>query len=475
MENSGGETTEVVEAAPLELWSGKAEQLSIEVPIFKPSRFSEKKPVEIVYMFPLKGRITFVQKKTWVLMHDYAVKQGLLDATKARARFRCLVTDLLRDADYDSNDYDYLRTSIESNLETRVAWGPSARDKEGNRRVWQATTLLADAKFISIRNRLYLDWSYSDVLVEQLRAQGAWLKLSTDALRQARTMNGLSLYMVCERFRTNHNGLSDKWAPDVWSSTLSGNASDSSKFQYKYWKRDTLLPAIAEVNSFKAGFSVSFIEERRGRRVLAVQLVIKDEKKQVAAEDCLTEPRQDLLERVLACGVTEAKARRAMRGEPVEVLSAAIASMEARNRTGKIKAPGAYFEQLLQLAKQGELSIKEEASAGQPATESKSVNPKDQLQGIRQAFLASNDCAKAYFNSLPARDQDEIIDLFRHEVVAHDGASATLKSSFAKNPRSAIVASHMWNWLAKRGFKYEPSDKEVMDFGLAHGLLKALV
>ena len=478
---------------PQELWSESAEQLSFDqVFSLQSGRLTEKKPVEVVYMYPTKGRLTFMSKKTWVLMHDYAVQQGLLDPSKDRRRFRCLASSLIRDGDYDSNDYAHLRKAITNNIETVVTWGPSARDKDGKRPVWQATSLLADCKFITVGSRLYVDWSYSDVLLEQLRKPGAWLKLSSKALRQAKSITGLSLYMICERFRTNHNGLSEKLPPEVWHAALTGiprhvpKPDDTKKFQYKYWKRDTLLPAIAEVNSYQTGFTVNFVEEKVGAKVVGIQLIVQESKDQDKAVEQLTEVRRGLLERLVACGLSEPKARAAMRGVDVKPLSDAVATLELQHKAGKIKSPAAYFGRLLKLAKDGELALEdgegeakelaEPTASSAPSPAQSVASHENRMQGLRKAFLDSTDAAKAYFESLQAPDQTELVELFKREVVEQEAPRSTLRTTFAKHDWAhPIVKSRMWTWLRRRGFQFEPSDEDVMRYAWNNGLVQPVV
>ena len=99
---------------------------------------------------------------------------------------------------------------------------------------------------------------------------------------------GLALYEICVRYLTNPSHLTMREPWEWWRPILSGTpdteAGDEAKREYKYFKRDYLRPAIAEVNAVTNIF-VELIEHREGRRVAEIQFRVTERKQPMLALD----------------------------------------------------------------------------------------------------------------------------------------------------------------------------------------------
>jgi hypothetical protein len=436
---------------------------------------SQRKPVEVVHMFNKKGEINFLLKKAWLLLHDYSLQQGLLQDPEKR-RFRVLLRQLCRDIAFDSNNHEHLKRTLTGAIETSVSWGPSARSKKGERSEWEATALLADCKFVVVSGHLYIDWSYSDVLLAQLRREGAYFRLALSAVRKARSLSALNLYLLCERFRTNHNGLSHKYTPIEAYEALSGNElktdAERARFQYKYFKRDTLGPAVAEVNSYEAGLKVEVREVKVGRSITWVQFMVREDNKQLLSSGI----KVAIEARLVRLGISDEVARDACRFNSVEALEAATQRLEERlSKPPAVVNTEAYFRTVLDLARKGEISTSTDSLPSVEAPPTGRGNGQtysEVLESVKASYMTSPEAAKAYFKSLPTDEREELLDRFKVEVV--DGSSnASLMKLFAtKRAAPALVAVYLYPWILKRGFTYEPVELEVMQYGVSAGLLK---
>ncbi len=435
---------------------------------------SQPKPVEVVHMFNKKGEINFLLKKAWLLLHDYSLQQGLLHEPQKR-RFRVLLRQLCRDIAFDSNNHQHLKRTLTSAIETSVSWGPSARGKTGERTEWEATALLADCKFIVAAGHLYIDWSYSDVLLAQLRREGAYFRLALAAVRKARSLSALNLYLLCERFRTNHNGLSAKYRPIDAYEALSSNVLETDakrgRFQYMYFKRDTLGPAVAEVNSYDAGFKVEVREVKAGRSIAWIQFVVREDKQPLSPGIKVA-----IEARLLTLGVGAEVARDACRFNSVEALEAAVQRLDERlAKPPQINNIESYFRSVLDLARKGEIS---RSGAAVPEVEvPKVTNLKEQtyaevLQSVREAYLCSTEAAKAYYKTLPDEEREALLDRFKIEVVDVSANLSLMKTFASRGASTPLVAVNLYPWIRKRGFTYEPTELEVMQYGVSAGLLK---
>ena len=435
---------------------------------------SQRKPVEVVHMFNKKGEINFLLKKAWLLLHDYSLHQGLLHEPQKR-RFRVLLRQLCRDIAFDSNNHQHLKRTLTSAIETSVSWGPSARGKTGERSEWEATALLADCKFLVVAGHLYIDWSYSDVLLAQLRREGAYFRLALAAVRKARSLSALNLYLLCERFRTNHNGLSAKYRPidayEALSSNVLATDVERGRFQYKYFKRDTLGPAVAEVNSYDAGFKVEVRELKAGRSIAWIQFVVREEKQPLSPGIKVA-----IESRLVTLGIGVEVAREACRFNSVEALEAAVQRLDERlAKPPQINNIESYFRSVLDLARKGEISL---SDSGPPEVEVPKVvhayehTYTEVLQSVREAYLGSTEAAKAYYKTLPDDEREALLDRFKIEVVDVSANLSLMKTFASKRASTPLVAVNLYPWIRKRGFTYEPADLEVMQYGVSAGLLK---
>ena len=99
-----------------------------------------------------------------------------------------------------------------------------------------------------------------------------------------------------------------EWWRPILSGTPDTEAGDEAKREYKYFKRDYLRPAIAEVNAVTNIF-VELIEHREGRRVAEIQFRVTERKQPMLALD--EHPNvfdSTLVDRMVKLGIPEGSA-----------------------------------------------------------------------------------------------------------------------------------------------------------------------
>lgn len=84
------------------------------------------------------------------------------------------------------------------------------------------------------------------------------------------TTAGAGLYEIARRYLTNPSRLTAREPWEWWFDTLTGQPMSNRKPEYKFFKRDTLKPAMEEVNL--TNLRVELIEHKEGRRVRDLQL-----------------------------------------------------------------------------------------------------------------------------------------------------------------------------------------------------------
>jgi hypothetical protein len=102
-----------------------------------------------------------------------------------------------------------------------------------------------------------LTWRYDSEVRRQLLSPDRFARLSLEAFTQLNTHAGMALYEICARYVDNPSRRTARRPWLWWRPVLTGNpehvTSESGKAngktpEYKYFKRDVLMPAIAEVN-----------------------------------------------------------------------------------------------------------------------------------------------------------------------------------------------------------------------------------
>src|SRR3546814_15263612 len=117
----------------------------------------------------------------------------------------------------------------------------------------------------------------------------------------------MALYENCRRYLTNPSKLTSRQSVQWWYQVLTGNPASAEVPEYKYFKRDTLLKAIREVNDV-TDLIVELIEFKEGRRVAELQFSVE---KRAQEPLQLSAPAVDSaahLARLMALGVTPADA-----------------------------------------------------------------------------------------------------------------------------------------------------------------------
>jgi hypothetical protein len=83
-------------------------------------------------------------------------------------------------------------------------------------------------------------------------------------ISQLRSHAGVALYEICTRYKDIGRTARQAWR--WWCPVLSGNppSEKSARLEYRIFKRDTLKPAIAEVNAI-TDIDVELVEHKDGR------------------------------------------------------------------------------------------------------------------------------------------------------------------------------------------------------------------
>lgn len=257
-----------------------------------------RKAVNALAIVPQSTRITYLARKTYnVLLHE-AQAQGL-----EREVYRAPLDEIVKGIDFDSNDTALVKKHLRGMVTTAVEWQSPTM---GEGQSWNVCGMLAHAKLSKERGQVWVEWSYAPNLKHELLEPSVFARLRLEVLTQLRSHPAVALYEICSRYkdvgRTSRNAW--RW----WHPVLTGQPPDPArleKLDYRFFKRDTLKPAIAEVSAI-TDLEIELIEHKRGRFIDEIQFGIQKKRQ---AELPIAETRRpvdlSLAKKAEACGLQE--------------------------------------------------------------------------------------------------------------------------------------------------------------------------
>jgi hypothetical protein len=233
------------------------------------ARQTLRKPVNTLAIVPKSARITSLGRKGYNVLLFEAQEQGL-----EKDVFRTPLERIMRGVDFDSNDHELIKKHLRAMVSTTVEW-QSPTTGEGAS--WNVSGLLAHAKLTKERGQVWVEWSYSVNLKQELLEPTVFARLKLEVISQLRSHAAIALYEICMRYRDVGRTSRQPWR--WWRPVLSGQPETerTAKLEYRIFKRDTLKPAIAEVCSI-TDLDIELVEHKEGRFIGEIQFAIKPRK-----------------------------------------------------------------------------------------------------------------------------------------------------------------------------------------------------
>ncbi|QRF63261.1 replication initiation protein [Variovorax paradoxus] len=224
-----------------------------------------RKAVNTLAIVPKSARITTLGRKSYNVLLYQAQEQGL-----EKDVFRTPLDTVVKGLDFDSNDHALIKKHLRAMVSTTVEW-QSPTSGEGAS--WNVSGLLAHAKLSKERGQVWVEWSYAVNLKQELLEPTVFARLRLEVISQLRTHAGVVLYEICTRYKDIGRTARQPWR--WWYPVLSGNPTSekTERLEYRIFKRDTLKPAIAEVNSI-TDLDIELVEHKQGRFVDEIQFYI---------------------------------------------------------------------------------------------------------------------------------------------------------------------------------------------------------
>lgn len=301
-----------------------------------------KKPVNTLAIVPQSRRITPLFRKSYNVMLHLAQEQGLEHDV-----YRAPMSAVVRGLDFDSNDTALIKKHLRAMASTIVEW-QSPTTGEGSS--WAVSGLIGHAELRKERGQLWLEWSYSVKLRQELLRPSVFAKLSIEVIAQLRSHGAIALYEICSRYR--EVGLTSRQPWSWWRPVLSGKpeTEQTRKQEYRFFKRDVLKAAIIEVNAV-TDLHVELIEYKAGRFISDLQFKVTYRERPENRTAIRVEPLDlSMLARARTLGVDERMAERMLDEFGAEVMRKSLDLLDKRIASAypePLREPSRYLQTVL--------------------------------------------------------------------------------------------------------------------------------
>ena len=404
------------------------------------------KHVNAVALMPTAGgrRISVLGRKLFNVLLFRAQEEGEREEYEARLH------EVLSDAAYNSNDTAPIRKILRELMSTTVEWqSPS----NGEIETWDACNLLSGAgttkdkrtKAVTVR------WRFDSKIRAQLLSPDRYARLSLEAITQLTTHSAMDLYEICARYVDNpgHKTARQHWR--WWKPVLTGVVGDDLKSEYRFFKRDVLNKAIAEINECTNLVVRGPIEykERDNKTIAEIQFEVRL-KGSEAPSTPVKPPLEDvgvndlpLVGRAINSGVKQFEAEALIRKYGPAAFAAAVAELEKRlkmpsDKVGVVAKPGGW--------------LRAHMSNMRPAV----ASPQDAKPELTEVDLKKHRAAwtdewlrrrkerlQLGFQELPTADQAAVLGEFRADLVQREQAQVLKRLDMSGWQHRMVVAAFL--------------------------------
>ena len=431
---------------------GAAQKEVIENPL--------RKPVNTLAIVPTKSsKITVLARKAYNVLLYIAQEQGIDQEV-----FRAPLQSILRGVDFNSNAREIVKQHLRAMVSTTVEWqSPTAGEGEA----WNVAGLLAHAKVYKQGGENWVEWSFAPNIKQELLEPQRFARLRLDVISQLRRHSSVVLYEICARYRDV--GLTARQPWPWWRPVLTGSPDieDSVKQEYRFFKRDVLKLAIAEVNAV-TDLDVELIEHKAGRFIADIQFRVG--KKQQEALPLRHPPVPVDLSQVVratSAGLRSEDAEALIQAHGNEAMTAgldALVKRIANEFPEPLRDPYRYLRALLESSS---ATAAKKASASSPNPPAVAVAA---LEGWTAEWVSMRRAlVVAEFEALSPETKAEWVERLRvqlHERGVHPSIRKRLETNGWKHP---MVTGELIRFF--KGSEWDkPTAQDLLTIAAQHGV-----
>jgi len=402
-----------------------------------------RKTNEAIGLRVVEGSLSLLSRKVFNVMMFHAQEMKVpgsnapIDTPAAKKYFWIPLSVLARDAAYNSKDVQYLKEQLEDIQNIKLLME--------NERQWTSERLVSSVTLVNPSGlnkhsgQVWFGYAFPPEVHEQVMAPSTYTRLSIVYQSSLKSGSALALYEICRRYATNPAKLTFKGSYEHWHGVITGNPiSTTNPPAYKYFKRDVLKPAIAEINQL-TDIDIELVEHKNGRRVEELQFRVEQARQPQLEFPAPPPIDAELLGRIMKFGLSKADACDLAALHPEDLIRAAITRVELRAESksmSPLTAPAGYFRwQLADLVKN--------PSAAPQIAATKTAQKRPDGPNVMEKFLAARaQEALAVYKEMDDRERKSIFETFKAQHT-----STTIKLD--KGVESPIVRSIFSIWYAK--------------------------
>lgn len=380
------------------------------------------KHVNAVALMPIKGggKISVFERKLYNILLHQAQRQG------DRAEYSARMPEIIKQCRFDSNNTAHIKKSLTNLIKTIVEWqSPSTNESV---EVWDACGLLSGAsiKKDKLTQGITLEWRFDTKIKQQLLSPDRYARLMLESVTQLRSHPALALYEICARYVDNpsHKTARQHWR--WWRPVLTGQAHDIEKGEYRYFKRDVLQPAIAEINA-NTELDVRLLPELREADKKTVS-IIQFEVNLKAASAVIAPSRQPkqvavqhlpIIGEMIKAGIPQVEAERLLHEVGAQGIEEGLATLERRramssDKIGPVENPARYLRSIVRSAGPAPtLSLGSAVDSGVEQVRVHKELERNKTALHEEWLRRKKDTLRSLFQESPAGDQESLLKQFR--------------------------------------------------------------
>lgn len=421
-----------------------------------------RKPVFSLALVPQNSKITALGRRTWNVLLHIAQDQGL-----ERETFRAALTDIVKGLDYNSGDMKIIKTHLRSMVSTLVEWqSPTA----GEWQTWDVCGMLSHARLSKERGQIFVEWSYAVNMRHELLDPEIFAKLSLDVISQLGSHPSVALYEICSRYLGVGQTARKPWS--WWRPVLLGRPDDErlQKLEYRIFKRDTLRPALAEINAL-ADIEVEMLEFKSGRFVADLQFTVRKKPQRVLAlqQRSSAEPVDvGVLAKAERLGIDHARIERLIEEFGDAAVTTGIEAVEKRAASAypePLRDPLRYLKSVLPGHAAAVVEAHEKTEAAKVA-ETTPIPSSERLAQWEKRWLAERiEALAAEIAALPAERQAELTRSLQERLVERKAHPAMVQRLAGKGWTHPMVRHEMVSFYAAGAYGAhwdKPTDGQLL-------------
>jgi hypothetical protein len=423
------------------------------VALYPASATAIKKAVDTLAIVPTRDKISVLTRKIYNVMLHHAQVQGS-DQNTYRARLR----DVIHLVDFNSNNTEIIKGYFRSMVTTRVEWQSPTKAEGTN---WGVSGMIAHAELITVRGgEVMLEWSYSPKLQQALLDPQRYARISLSMMSQLRTHAALVLYEICSRYLNVGLTVRNHWT--WWRPVLTGapEGTNDTYNEWKYFKRDCLAKAVAEVN-LATDLQIEPVEHRQGRAMRELQFKVRPKVQQKLPLRALPSAI-DLRDIGLAIelGVPQAKAEKLYERHGSAAFKKALESLLTRVQRKDLEAVRSPEKFLAAI-----LLAPADLAADRPPAKAQSTSKRVALLENYREHRRQE--AQSLFQEKPVGEQKELLSKFELTL----GSTPAVAKTYAKRGLDAPMTRSLFlkfltDELFGPGWE-QPNDSRLLEHAMA--------